>query len=106
MLFRSGISDHAQAELGDIVYLELPEVGRFLAYDEVFGVVESVKAVSDLYTPVSGLVIEVNTPLIDATEKVNDDAQGEGWLMKVRLANSSELASLLDASAYEEFIKG
>ncbi len=96
-----GITDHAQAELGDIVYVELPEPGRMLTEDEIFGTVESVKAVSDLYSPVSGEVVEVNTALPDATETVNEDAFGAGWMMKVRLSNPSELDELLDASAYD-----
>ena len=100
-----GISDHAQAELGDIVYLEMPEVGRILGKDEIFGTVESVKAVSDLYAPVSGEVIETNAPLSDATETVNEDAFGRGWMLKIRMASPTELETLLDAPDYERLIE-
>lgn len=99
-----GITDHAQSELGDIVYLELPEAGRMLGQDEVFGTVESVKAVSDLYSPVSGEVIEVNTPLTDATETVNEDPYGRGWMIKVRMSDPAETDSLLDAAGYQNLI--
>ena len=78
-----GITDHAQAELGDVVYVELPEPGRILAKDDVFGTVESVKAVSDLYSPVSGEVTEANTALPDATETVNSDPYGSAWMIRV-----------------------
>jgi len=98
-----GITDHAQAELGDIVYLDLPEAGRILQHDAQFGEVESVKAVSELFSPVSGEVIETNTGISDTTEEVNQDPYGNGWLIKVRLANSAELEQLLDAAAYETY---
>lgn len=98
-----GITDHAQAELGDVVYVELPEPGRVLALDEVFGTVESVKAVSDLYSPVSGEVIEANTTLPDATEVVNQDPYGEGWMVRIRMAAPSELENLMDAADYDRF---
>jgi glycine cleavage system H protein len=100
-----GITDHAQSELGDIVYLELPEVGRMLAQEEIFGTVESVKAVSDLYSPVSGEVVEVNTPITDATEIVNEDAFGRGWMIRIRMSKPEELAELLDAADYERMIE-
>lgn len=100
-----GITDHAQAELGDIVYLELPEAGRVLAKDEIFGTVESVKAVSDLYSPVSGEVVESNTGIGDATETVNSDPYGQGWMIKVRLANAAELEELLSAADYDKLIE-
>jgi len=96
-----GITDHAQAELGDIVYVELPEAGRVLAKDEVFGTVESVKAVSDLYSPVAGEVVEANTALADASEVVNDDPYGGGWLVRIRMSEAVELEELLDARDYE-----
>lgn len=96
-----GISDHAQEELGDIVYLELPEAGRILSKDSIFGAVESVKAVSDLYSPVSGEVIETNTVIGDATETVNQDPYGDGWMVKVRMSNSSELESLMSSGEYD-----
>ena len=100
-----GITDHAQAELGDVVYVELPEVGRILAEDEVFGTVESVKALSDLYSPVSGEVVEVNTALPDATEMVNDDAFGSGWMVRIRMSNTTELEELLDAADYDQLVE-
>ena len=98
-----GITDHAQSELGDITYLDLPESGRVLQHDEQFGEVESVKAVSELFSPVSGEVVETNTDISDTTEVVNQDPFGKGWLIKVRLANPSELASLMDAADYKKF---
>jgi len=100
-----GITDHAQAELGDIVYLDLPEPGRMLAHDEQFGEVESVKAVSELYSPVSGEVVEANTAITDNTEVVNADPYGNGWLIKVRLSDPSELAGLLSADDYRKFLE-
>lgn len=99
-----GITDHAQSELGDIVYVELPEVGRVLAKDDIFGTVESVKAVSDLYSPVGGEVVDANTALTDATETVNLDPYHGGWMIKVRLANSGELEDLLDGPDYDKLV--
>lgn len=96
-----GISDHAQEALGDIVFVELPEVGRTLALRDEFGVVESVKAASDLYAPVAGEVIEVNEALEDAPETVNESPYEDGWIMKVRLEDSAQLDDLLDADGYE-----
>src|SRR5580692_2430471 len=98
-----GITDHAQAELGDIVYLDLPEVGRIVQHESQFGEVESVKAVSDLFSQVSGEVIETNTGISDTTEQVNQDPYGNGWLIKVRMSNTAELSDLMDASDYEKF---
>jgi len=100
-----GITDHAQSELGDIVFLELPEPGRILKQDEVFGTVESVKAVSDLFAPVGGEVIETNTAITDATETVNDDPYGNGWMIKIRMSNPEELEELLDAEDYERLVE-
>jgi len=100
-----GVSDYAQESLGDIVYAELPEEGRDLHKEEVFGMVESVKAVSDLYCPVSGEVIEVNEALIDSPEVINDDPYGEAWLVKVRIDDPSELDSLMDAKEYKQFVE-
>lgn len=97
-----GITSFAADELGDIVFVELPEVGAALTQFGTFGVVESVKAVSDLYAPVSGEVTEVNEALRDAPELVNSDPFGEGWLMKVTLSDSSELDALMDAGAYAD----
>ena len=96
-----GITDHAQAELGDVVYVELPEVGSSVAAKSVFGVVESVKAASDVYSPVSGEVVEINEALGDAPGKVNEGAYTEGWMMKVKMADPSEVDALMDAAAYE-----
>ena len=97
-----GITSFAAEELGDIVFVELPEIGTALSQFGTFGVVESVKAVSDLYAPVSGEVTEVNEALRDAPELVNSDPFGEGWLMKVSLSDSSELDALMDAGAYAD----
>ncbi|MGM0913645.1 MAG: glycine cleavage system protein GcvH [Pseudomonadota bacterium] len=96
-----GISDHAQESLGDVVFVELPEVGRTLELKEEFGVVESVKAASDLYAPVAGEVIEVNESLEDAPETLNESPYEDGWIMKVRLADATQLDDLLDADGYE-----
>lgn len=99
-----GITDHAQEELGDIVYLELPNVGRVLSVDDVFGTVESVKAVSELYSPLSGEVVEVNDSLIGSEATINDTPYETGWLIKVRLKDPAELATLLDDSGYKSEI--
>lgn len=99
-----GITDHAQSELGDITYLDLPEVGRVLQRDERFGEIESVKAVSELFAPVSGEVIEVNMGALDATEVINEDPYGGGWMVRVRLQNPSELDALMGAEEYARFI--
>jgi glycine cleavage system H protein len=98
-----GITDHAQAELGDIVYLDLPEAGRMLQSEAEFGEVESVKAVSELFSPVSGEVLAANTEIADTTEVVNEDPYGKGWLIKVRMSDPSELSHLMDAADYEKF---
>jgi glycine cleavage system H protein len=95
-----GITDHAQEALGDLVFVELPEIGRALAAEETCAVVESVKAASDIYSPVAGEVIEVNTTLTDAPETINEDAYGGGWIFKLRLADAASLKSLLDADGY------
>ena len=100
-----GITEHAQAELGDIVYLELPEPGRVLAQDEVFGTVESVKAVSDLYSPVGGEVVDVNSAITDATETINEDPYGGAWMIRIRMSDTAELEELLDAPDYERWIE-
>lgn len=95
-----GISDYAQDSLGDVVFIELPKVGRTLAAKETFGVVESVKAASDLYSPVSGEIIEVNEGLADTPEIINTSPYEEGWLMKVKMRDASELDALLGAEDY------
>ena len=98
-----GITDHAQKQLGDVVFLELPEVGRKLAAHEVFGTVESVKAVSELFSPVSGEVVEVNAALTKSPEKVNTDPHGEAWMVVIRLTAPAEVSALMDAAAYEAY---
>lgn len=100
-----GITDFAQDQLGDVVFVELPAVGRTLKAGEQFGVVESVKTVSDLYSPVSGKVVEVNTNLEGSPELVNQGPYEQGWMLKIELSNPAELDGLLDAAAYEAFIK-
>ncbi len=99
-----GITDFAQSELGDIVFLELPEVGDTITAGEEFGTIEAVKAVAELFAPVSGEVIEVNDTVIDSPESVNEDPYGNGWMIKVNLSNTSEVENLMDASAYEAMI--
>ena len=95
-----GITDFAQHELGDIVYVELPEIGRAVAAGEVLGTIESVKAVSELYAPVSGTIAEVNALLSDKPETINTDAHGAGWICKLKLSAPAELDGLMDAAAY------
>ena len=99
-----GISDYAQDMLGDIVYLDLPAAGAPLTKLGKMGEIESVKAVSELYSPVSGEVIEVNQEAVDSPELVNSEPYGRGWLIKLRLSDAGELAALMDASAYDEFV--
>ena len=101
-----GISDYAQDQLGDIVFVELPEVGDTLGKGEEFGTVESVKAVSELYMPVAGEVVAVNSSLEDAPEKVNDTPYGDGWMIEIKAENPSELDDLLDNEAYLGTLKG
>jgi len=101
-----GITDFAQHELGDIVYVELPEIGRSVTSGEVLGTIESVKAVSEIYAPVSGTISEVNTLLRDKPETVNADAHGAGWICKLTPSNPSELDGLMDAEAYGKLSKG
>jgi glycine cleavage system H protein len=100
-----GITDHAQQELGDIVYVDLPKVGTKITRGATAGSVESVKAVSDIYAPVSGEVTEINPILADAPEKLNQDPHGEAWLMKVRLSAPAEVAKLLSAAEYQKYIE-
>ena len=97
-----GVTDHAQDALGDVVYVELPEIDVVLSAGDEAGVVESVKAASDIYTPLSGTVIAVNSTLEDAPEQVNSDPYGEGWFFKLRLADAGELDELLDADGYAD----
>ena len=100
-----GITEHAQRELGEIVYLELPEIGHVYNADEEFGTVESVKAVSELYTPVSGEVVEVNKGAVAETGIVNDDPYGDGWLIKLKLSAHEEVGKLMSAEAYAEYVR-
>jgi len=101
-----GISDHAQGALGDLVFVEVPEVGKALSKGGAAAVVESVKAASDVYSPISGEVIANNSDALSATpELVNSDPYGEGWLFKIKPSNDSELGSLLDAKAYEKVVE-
>ncbi len=99
-----GITDFAQGELGDIVYVEVETLDETLDKDEVFGTVEAVKTVSDLFLPVSGEIIEFNEALESEPEKVNSDPYGEGWMVKVKISNPDEIADLLDDAAYKELI--
>jgi glycine cleavage system H protein len=104
-LARVGITDYAQKQLGDVVYLELPEVGRVLAAHEGFGTVESVKAVSELFSPVGGEVAEVNAELVARPEAINEDPHGKAWMIALRLADPGELQGLMDAPAYTAFVE-
>jgi glycine cleavage system H protein len=100
-----GITDHAQEQLGDVVYVELPKPGEEFAANESFGSVESVKAVSEIFTPVSGQIAEVNESLNDEPEKVNNDPYNDGWMIKMKMKSSGEVDSLLTAAEYEDFTK-
>jgi glycine cleavage system H protein len=100
-----GITDFAQSELGDVVYVELPEVGRALQAEESFGSVESVKTVSDIYAPVAGTVVEVNAALGAQSELVNTDPYGKGYLLKLRVNDPSAVATMLDAAAYQALVE-
>ena len=99
-----GITEYAQGELGDVVFVELPAAGRVLKAHDTFGTIEAVKAVSDIYAPVSGSVTEVNRDLAATPELVNKDPYGKGWMVKFKLSNPSELASLLDAAGYKKLV--
>jgi glycine cleavage system H protein len=99
-----GITDHAQKELGDIVYVDLPRVGTKVEQAKVMGSVESVKAVSDIYSPVSGEVIEINDALATAPEKMNESPHGDGWMVKIRLSAPAEIPGLLSAADYEKYV--
>src|SRR6185437_8264055 len=99
-----GITDHAQHELGDIVFVDLPKVGTTITKGQTFGSVESVKAVSDIYAPISGEVTKINEALSKAPEKLNEDPHGAAWLIKVKLADASEAKDLLSAADYEKYV--
>ncbi|MCS7174308.1 glycine cleavage system protein GcvH [Pseudothermotoga sp.] len=98
-----GISNHAQEKLGDVVYVELPQVGKIVKKGEAFMSIESVKAASDVYAPVSGKIVEVNQKLSNQPELINKDAEGEGWLVKIEIVDLKELSDLLDDEAYRRF---
>ena len=100
-----GITDHAQEQLGDVVYVELPKPGESFSANESFGSVESVKAVSEIFTPVSGEIAEVNESLTDEPEKVNKDPYSDGWMIKMKMSNPGEVDSMLTAAEYEDFTK-
>ena len=99
-----GITDYAQHELGDVVFVELPAVGAKVTAGQMFGTIESVKAVSEIYAPVSGKVLETNPALADTPEKVNSDPHSAAWLIKIKLDNPSDVSSLMDVAAYQAFI--
>lgn len=99
-----GITEFAQSELGDIVYIEIETVGETIAQEEIFGSIEAVKTVSDLFMPISGEVLEFNDELNGNPELVNSDPYGAGWMVKVRISNSSEIDNLLDSSSYQELV--
>lgn len=101
-----GISDYAQKELGDVVYVELPTVGDKVKKGDACSNIESVKAVSDIYSPISGEIIEVNSTLEDKPENINQDPYGDGWILKIKTENSQELDELMDNKKYNEYIKG
>ena len=101
-----GISDYAQDQLSDVVYVELPEVGDTFDRGDVFAVVESVKAASDVYIPVSGKILEINEELEDSPEMVNEDPYGEAWFARVSIADPAELEDLMDADAYKAYVEG
>jgi glycine cleavage system H protein len=100
-----GITDYAQEQLGDVVYVELPEVGTAVTKDDAFGVVESVKAVSDIYAPVTGTVTAVNADLADSPETVNEDPYGDAWMIRVEMSDPAELDDLMTAAEYQQFIE-
>ena len=99
-----GITDYAQHELGDVVFVELPAVGTHIAAGKIFGTIESVKAVSEIFAPVSGDVIEANAALANTPEIINTDPHGAGWLIKMKLSNPTDVSGLMDAAAYQAFI--
>jgi glycine cleavage system H protein len=100
-----GITDHAQTQLGDVVFVELPDVTRNVSQGEAVAVVESVKAASDVFAPISGEVVETNGHIVGQPALVNEDAEGKAWFFKLKVANESELAGLMDRAAYEAFVK-
>ena len=99
-----GITDHAQGELGDIIFVEFPEIGQEIERDEPFGTIEAVKTVADLFAPISGTVTEINEKLDDSPESVNQDPYGDGWMVKVSVSEAGELDNLMSADQYREMI--
>ncbi|HKI04833.1 MAG TPA: glycine cleavage system protein GcvH [Thermoanaerobaculia bacterium] len=100
-----GITEFAQQELGEVVFVELPEIGQMFNTNDELGTIESVKAVAEVYTPVAGEVIEVNDAVVDDPELLNEDPQVEGWLLKIRFSSADDLKSLMNAEQYEEYVK-
>jgi glycine cleavage system H protein len=101
-----GITEFAQKQLGDVVYVELPQPGAVLEFHQSLGVIESVKAVSDIYSPLSGEVSEINEKLIESPELVNEDPHGKGWIVRIKIKDESEVEKLMSASEYEKFLEG
>lgn len=102
---RVGITDYAQEQLGDVVYVELPEVDTSVQKDEAFGVVESVKAVSDIFSPISGTIVQINVDLPSSPEMVNEDPYGDAWMIRIQISEPEELEDLMDAEEYQAFIE-
>jgi glycine cleavage system H protein len=101
-----GITEFAQKQLGDVVYVELPQPGAVLEFHQSLGVIESVKAVSDIYSPLSGEVVEINEQLTESPELVNEDPHGKGWIVRIKINDESEIEKLMSASEYEKFLEG
>lgn len=101
-----GLTDFAQKQMGDVVYVELPEVGSELGFHQSLGVIESVKAVSDIYSPIAGEVVAVNEGLNDAPEQVNEDPHGQGWIIRLKVKDTAELEKLMSVDEYEKFLEG
>jgi glycine cleavage system H protein len=100
-----GITDHAQKELGEVVFVDMPDVGEIFDAEEEFGTIESVKAVSELFLPIAGEVLEINKVLADEPGAVNEDPHGDGWLLKIKVTSDGELSRLMSAAAYEKFVE-
>lgn len=100
-----GITEFAQQELGEVVYVELPEVGQVFNTNDEIGTIESVKAVAEVYTPVAGEIVEINDAVVDDPELLNEEPQSEGWLVKIRFSSAADLKSLMNAEQYEEYVK-
>ena len=100
-----GITEFAQQELGEVVFVELPEVGQMVNANDELGTIESVKAVAEVFSPVAGEIVEINEAVVDDPELLNDDPHGEGWLVKLRFSSADDLKSLMNAEAYEEYVK-